>query len=263
MKKYIYAFFGILAFLSPFFILLCFVTEMRAQDSIGEVPLNVSGSSFKELIVGNWAAILTFVLYAVWEFALGETSKIKANSTVKLIYNWIMSFLKKKAGKVTIIAVVFGCSVLGSNVNAQSPFDGFFNPIAQNENFKVKKLQLDSTTTLTTPVASTSFLFRPSVAVTGVLFDLKTKETQTLTGAGFGISYGSYTVTNGVSYCNYSFNASLLTAIKINDETTANFGVAASVDVFNKVVGLLVGYLGTSGFADGHIVAGTTFSYSF
>jgi hypothetical protein len=241
------------------------ITAFCVNDSISnEVPLNVSGSSFKELIMNNWAVILYFVLYTVWEFALGETSKIKANSTVKLIYNWVTSFLKKKAGKVTIIAVVFGCSVVGLNAQTGNPWKGFLKPVALNENFKVSKLKVDSTaTTVTTATTSTTFLFRPSVAVTGVLFDLKTKETQTLTGAGIGISYGSYTVTNGVSYCNYSFNASLLTQVKINSTTTANFGAAASIDVFNKVVGLLVGYLGTSGFANGHMVVGTTFSYSF
>jgi hypothetical protein len=237
------------------------ITAFCVNDSIGEVPLNVSGSSFKELIINNWAAILTFVLYAVWEFALGETSKIKANSTIKLMYGWVMSFLKKKVTKVIIIAAVFGCSVTGLNAQTGSAWNGFFKPVAQNENFKVLKLSVDSTITSTSKTSA--FLFRPSVTVTGVLFDLKTKETQTLTGAGVGVSYGSYTVTNGTSYCNYSFNASLLTQIKINDETTANFGAAVSVDVFNKVVGLLVGYLGTNGFANGHMVVGTTFSYSF
>jgi hypothetical protein len=237
------------------------ITAFCVNDSIEEVPLNVSGGSFKDLIINNWAAILTFVLYAVWEFALGETSKVKANSTVKLVYNWVMSFLKKKAGKVTIIAVVFGCSVVGLNAQTSSPWKGFFKPVAQNENFKT--LKADATGTITSTTKTEAFLFRPSVTVTGVLFDLKTKETQTLTGAGVGLSYGNYTVTNGSSYCNYSFNASLLTSVKINDETTANFGAAGSIDVFNKVVGLLVGYLGTNGFANGHMVIGTTFSYSF
>lgn len=237
------------------------ITAFCVNDSIGEVPLNVSGSSFKELIMNNWAVILTFILYAVWEFALGETSKIKANSTVKLIYNWVMAALKKKVTKVIIIAVVFGCSVIGLNAQTGNPWKGFFKSVAQNENFKT--LKADVTGTVTSSTKTDAFLFRPSVTITGVLFDLKTKETQTLTGAGVGISYGSYTVTNGSSYCNYSFNASLLTSVKINDETTANFGAAASIDVFNKVVGLLVGYLGTSGFANGHMVVGTTFSYSF
>ncbi len=239
------------------------ITAFCVNDSIGEVPLNVSGSSFKELIMNNWTVILTFVLFSIWEFALGKTSKIKQNSTIELIYSWVMAALKKKVIKIIIIAAVFGCSVAGLNATAQTgnSWKGFFKPVAQNENFKVLKLSVDSTVTSTSKI--NAFLFRPSVTVTGVLFDLKTKETQTLTGAGVGVSYGSYTVTNGSSYCNYSFNASLLTQIKINEETTANFGAAVSVDVFNKVVGLLVGYLGTNGFANGHMVVGTTFSYSF
>lgn len=244
------------------------VTAFCVNDTVtsNEVVVNLTGNSLKGFLINNWAAFASIILVLIWECFLGETSKIKENSTIKLIYSWVISFLKKKAGKAMVIAAVFGFSVLGSNaINAQSsPWSGFLKPVSENSHLKLSKYSLTATDSTYISTTTGTWLFRPSLSLTAVLVDLKTKEIETLTSVGTGLSYGNYTTSSsGTAYCSYSFNASLLTQVSISGTTTANFGGAISADVFNKTIGLLIGYLGTSGFADGHIVIGTSFSYSF
>ena len=240
----------------------CSASDSTAQAALVDAGLSptvawliVTGLG---LILGHvaiptkFASVLFYIQKAIdyAQIALTWLNEKTNNGQVKNFYK-----------KASVVLILISLSVFA---NAQSPWSGFLKPVNENPILKSQNLkaslysEADSTST-----TSGSWLFRPSLSLTAVLVDLKTKDISSMTSVGTGISYGNFTTTNGTAYCNYSFNASLLTKVDISGTTTANFGAAISGDIFNKTIGLLVGYLGTSGFANGHIVIGTSFSYSF
>ena len=103
------------------------------------------------------------------------------------------------------------------------------------------------------------------MTLTALAFDLNTNKplAQSLQSIGTGISYGKFETIDNTPYCDYSFNAALLTKVNINGDNSPGFGGSLTVDVFNKTVGLGVGYLGQNGFANGHVLLLTSISYSF
>ena len=135
-------------------------------------------------------------------------------------------------------------------INAQSPFKGFFKPVSTNLVFANQSAILGGTDI---------WLFRPSISLTAVAVQFGGGQPvmQTLSSVGTGISYGNFTQIDGKPYCNYSVNVALLTQIKIDGVTSANFGAALTGDVFNKLIGAGVGYI------DKHVLLLTSVSISF
>jgi hypothetical protein len=251
MKKFI----SLLFFAALNIAAFCSVSDSTAHAALVSAGLSSTvawlivtgiGLIFSHVAIPNkFASILYYIQLAItW---INEKTN---NGQVKNFYKG-----------ASIILLFFMLSA--GAANAQSPWSGFLKPIKENQVLKNKMYSLTESSDDTNSLTSGTWLFRPSLSLTAVLVDLKTKDVETLNSVGTGISYGNFTTTDGTAYCNYSFNASILTQVTISGTTTANFGGAISADVFNKTIGLLIGYLGTSGFADGHIVIGTSFSYSF
>lgn len=127
------------------------------------------------------------------------------------------------------------------SVNAQS-FKGFFKPVTQNTVFNNQSGIFDGVDN------KGIWLFRPSVTLTALAIDLKSSNpvSQSLSSVGTGVSYGSFVTVDNKPYCNYSLNALFLTQVKLGEQTTTTFGGALTVDVFNKLIGIGVGYINKS-----------------
>ena len=238
------------------FLAVISITAFCVTDSTStELPLNVSGNSFKELIMSNWTVILTFILYAIWEFALGETSKVKSNSTVKLVYTWIMNFLKKKAGKITIIVVVFAFLGAGLSVNAQNPFKGFFNPKQEVLSEQYISVKNDGTININTGI----YLFRAAATVSGFAVPVKDSESvSSFQIAGMGLSYGYYTTE---AYCKYAINAFIVSNLKLGDLTSAKAGGLMTVGFFNNYLNVGMMYACPDKNYNFYITTGLTYTF--
>jgi|YelNatPaOPRAMG01_1025707.scaffolds.fasta_scaffold56367_2 hypothetical protein len=149
--------------------------------------------------------------------------------------------------------LIFGLLFLALAITtqAQSPFKGFFKPVATNPVFTNQSAILGGGTGV--------WLFRPSVSLTAVAVQFGGAQpvVQSLSSVGTGVSYGNFTQINGQPYCNYSVNAILLTSVKIDGVTSPKFGAAITADAFNKLVGAGVG------FVDNHFLFLTSISISF
>jgi hypothetical protein len=137
-------------------------------------------------------------------------------------------------------------------LNAQKPFEGFFKPI-QKEDINIVNLReyrdLGEFNTY-------SWIFRPAATVTAVAIDFE-GNSHSFSSFGIGLSYGKFTVVDDKPYCNYSFNALLLTGAEIGGEQKTSLGGALTVDVFNKIIGGGIAYI------DKKAMLLTTLSYSF
>lgn len=89
------------------------------------------------------------------------------------------------------------------------------------------------------------WLPRIAVSLTALAIDFTDKPilSHSLSSIGFGMSYGKYSIVNEKPYCNFSVNALLLTQIKIGDTENTKLGGALTIDVFNKLIGIGVGYV--------------------
>ena len=156
---------------------------------------------------------------------------------------------------LTITLLIFVIITL----NGQSPWTGFF----KKADIAVEKYQLERTEKLSvTPnitMPKLTLLMRPSLFLTALAIDLSEKQLKTVSSVGIGLSVGNFSEVNGEAYCNYSINAALLTDIKFEDtETLKNqFGAAITVDAYNKLVGVGVGYINKT------VMPLITVSYSF
>lgn len=139
--------------------------------------------------------------------------------------------------KKTVTILVFGF-IIGGLCQAQAPFKGFFKPVGQNQVFKTQKAIFGGE-------SKGVWLFRPSVTLTALAIDLKQSNpiSQSLSSVGTGVSYGNFSTVDNKPYCNYSVNALFLTQVKLGEQTVTTFGAAVTVDVFNKFIGLGVGYI--------------------
>jgi len=86
---------------------------------------------------------------------------------------------------------------------------------------------------------------RIAASITAIAVDFSESPALTvpLSSLGFGMSYGKYVVANEKPYCQFSVNALLLTQIKIGEEVSTKLGGALTVDVFNKLIGIGIGYV--------------------
>jgi len=224
----------------------------QVSDSTAVISYDF-GDSAMEFLKANWYTLVAVALFFISEW-IGE-SDLPENSIWRKLLNMAQGFFKKKAGKATVIvgAMLFLGNGL-SEVSAQSKWDGFFKPV---------DVVLDSKATFKAtdePVIDKGiWLFRPSVALTAVAFDFSGKDpvSVSLNTLGFGASYGKYSEVNEVAYCTYSFNAFLLTSVEIGGAQTTKLGGEVTVDVFNKIMGLGIGYI------DKKAMLLTTISYSF
>jgi hypothetical protein len=136
-------------------------------------------------------------------------------------------------------------------IEKPGPWKGFFKPVST-------VLPKTYSASLSATAATSEWLFRPSVTVTAYAIQFGPQaQSQSLSSVGTGISYGNFSQVNGQAYCNYSFNALLLTRINIGGQTSTTFGAALTGDVFNKIIGLGIGYINNKAMLL------TTLSYSF
>jgi hypothetical protein len=157
---------------------------------------------------------------------------------------------------ITVIALL----MFAITINAQqSHWNGFGKSIKhvmreQQEEFE-SQLRLGST--MAVAPTKTQLLFRPSISLTAFAIDFSDKPVAltSLTSAGFGLSYGKYSSTDG--YCYYSVNAQVLTSYKIGETQNVKVGAAITVDFYNKLAGAGVGYI------NNHIMPLITISHSF
>jgi len=174
---------------------------------------------------------------------------VKLSGTMKIVLS-LQNNQNKYMKKVIIILAVLmftGCIAPAQN------FHGFFKSKSEaitNCTFKWMKGDTTASNSLN------QWFYRPQLFIAAMAIPLGESQPQisTLSGAGIGISYGSYnTLTN---YCNWSINASFLTQVNMNKSTT-NIGGAISVDCWNKIMGIGGAYAGNKFYIL------TTVSYSF
>jgi hypothetical protein len=139
-------------------------------------------------------------------------------------------------------------------LNAQvKPMKGFFTPVNQVVRQDMKLLKAVN------PDAKMLWLFRPSFSMTAVAFQFGGDKplSKSLSSAGFGVSFGKFSTVSNEAYCYFSLNAAMLTQVNLSGSTSTSLGGSLTADVFNKFLGLGVGYL------DKHFMLLTTISYSF
>ena len=149
-----------------------------------------------------------------------------------------------KMKKTIIITLLCLLAIAGFS---QSPFHGFFKPKTA---LTVHYLKADNQ-------ASTSiWLFRPELSMTALAIQLGGSEpvVQSFNSIGSGISYAN--IDNSTGYCNYSFNAMLITKVNIGNISAVNFGGALTFDVYNKFISLGISYV------SGHTYLISQISYS-
>ena len=131
-------------------------------------------------------------------------------------------------------------------------FRGFFQPAD-------KAIELNEIRSVGAAPSSRTVMFRPNVFITAEAVRFGGGEPQMVAfkSSGMGISCGWFSDVDGKAYCNYSVNASLLTSVILGGETSTEWGAAVTADVFNKLIGVGVGYL------DCHPLLLLTVSYSF
>lgn len=115
----------------------------------------------------------------------------------------------------------------------------FFGPL--DKAVKEKQLVVAKADNVTMADVKPVFIFRPAVSATAVLIDFSgdNPATQTFSGVGLGVSYGSYTVdSNGDPWCRYAVNGSLWTSMKLDDPTQTHMGVSVTGEFLNRWVGL-------------------------
>lgn len=151
--------------------------------------------------------------------------------------------------KKLILSVVIAFGIISVS-NAQSLFQGFF----KSDEVAVKE-QMIKNRDLAGEFAKLPFIVRPAVfgTLTGVQFGGGKPEVKAFDIFGLGVSLTKYSTVNEKVWCDYSFNATVITTVN----GTFKVGGAVTVDAFNKVIGIGVGYI------DNHPMLLTTFSYSF
>lgn len=208
------------------------------------------------LIIGHfavpekWASVLIYVekatlgLYTFLHWLNLKTNKVSRTQRTERDLE-LRGRLKKTLTMVALLLIV-------GSASAQSPWSGFFKPVKLDQ---INTISLKSTDELSTY----AWLFRPSATLTAVAIDFSSGsvKSQSLSSVGLGVSYGKFSTVEDKAYCTYSFNALLLTSVKIGDEQSAALGGAVTVDAFNKLVGFGVGYI------DKSLMMLTTISYSF
>jgi hypothetical protein len=207
------------------------------------------------LSVNSYAASLilpdapAFNLHILWVTFVGAIVGYfgKTGFVNNKVFEQNKARLKKAAGIILLLLAV-------GVTNAQDgKFSGFFKPVDQVVQGVAMRADQPADASFTT------WIFRPSVTLTAFAIDFREKPAlaKSFTSFGFGLSYGKFTTINEKAYCNFSANALLLTSVKIGDVQSAAVGGAVTVDVFNKLLGVGVGYL------DKSFMLLTTLSYSF
>jgi hypothetical protein len=210
------------------------------------------------LIIGHfavpqkWASILIYVekialgFYTFLHWLNLKTNKVSRTQKTERDLE-LRGRLKKT---LTIIALLL---IVGT-ASAQSRWSGFFEPVKKE---RLNTIQLKSSKDGIFETGA--WLFRPSATLTAVAIDFSSGSvtSQSLSSVGLGVSYGKFSTVEEKAYCTYSFNALLLTSVKIGDEQSTSLGGAVTIDAFNKLVGFGVGYI------DKSFMMLTTISYSF
>jgi hypothetical protein len=160
-----------------------------------------------------------------------------------------ITFKTKPMKKLLLIAIVCAFAI---SANAQ--LKGFFSPI---DNVVVERSSIKDVGVRLGDVSP--WLLRPyfSLTAAAIQFGGGTPKTYALNSFGLGVSYGKYGEVNTKAYCYYSVNLSLLTQVELSGVMSTAFGGALTIDVFDKIIGIGVGYL------DKHVMLLTTISYSF
>jgi hypothetical protein len=158
--------------------------------------------------------------------------------------------------KLLLIAIMLFAVI---QLTAQKPFEGFFKPITKKNVTYVAHSDIRSLIggeDYRDIDEIRKFIFRPAATITAVAIDFE-GNSQSFSSFGFGVSYGKFSVVDDTPYCNYSFNALVLTGMELGGEQKTSIGGALTVDVFNKIIGAGFGYI------DNKVMFLTTLSYSF
>jgi hypothetical protein len=159
---------------------------------------------------------------------------------------------------LTIIMLLIFAVTLNAQ-STQSSWHGFGKGIKQVMEEQREQLakELFANPNFVIPTTNMQFLFRPAITLTAFAVDFSNKPANltSLTSAGFGLSYGKFSIEN--AYCYYSVNALLLTEYKIGGTESVKLGAAITVDAYNKLIGVGVGYI------NNHFMPLVTISHSF
>jgi hypothetical protein len=124
-----------------------------------------------------------------------------------------------------------------TTINAQS-FKDFLKPAKENPAFKTYSVTLDGS-------SISPWLFRPYIAMNAYQVNLGgAPVNQSFSSVGAGLRYGKFIQTETGVYCQYSFNAMLMTSVKIGGVNSATMGFGLTGDVFNGLIGAGVAYVG-------------------
>jgi hypothetical protein len=239
-------------------LLFAVVFMVGAQVSDSTISVNYHfGDSIANFWYQNMWTLIFAALYFLSEW-LGETNKVPEGSVWKKALNFVLSIVKKKAGKVSVIigAILFLGLGFGGEMKAQeNPWKGFF----KEKQTAVNQHQFFKSNDTIISISDKVLLFRGSAAVVGTAISIgKNVETSSFSAAGFGISYGAY---NETAYCLYSVNAFVMPTFKMGDVVSTKIGGAVTVDVFDKLFGVGIGYADFGSGFKFQIL--TTLSYSF
>lgn len=139
-----------------------------------------------------------------------------------------------KAGKKAMLLLMFIGLSVASQAQDVGKFKGFFRPVEVSD-IASAGLKADNT----------AWKFRPTATLVATSYTLKYDEfgefkgfdSNPLSGAGLGLSYAHYIVSNGEPYNNYSFNALLL----LSTDDKADVSLAGTLSAF-QLVNVGVGY---------------------
>ena len=151
--------------------------------------------------------------------------------------------MKKIVGLLLIVSLAF-------TLNAQSPWNGFFKPVTENEIYA--KAVFGSAIT----VDSVRWKFRPSVFVAADAIKINggVAVTNPLSAIGTGVSYSKYIDNNGTPYQQLSISALLLTNISIGTTAFTRIGGGVVVGAFDGIVNIGAAYIGNNVY----VLLGTT-----
>lgn len=191
----------------------------------------------------SWAKKIAYLLYMLLDKIDKKINNVSASQRqeslkqqeLKLMLQdeqeKIMPKIGAKKPILTVALLLVGITFL----NAQSPWNGFFDPVSQavNQSYLMKADGESS--------GEGVFKFRTSFSLTALAIDLSEQApvATSLSAAGLGLSYGKYiTTSDDKPYCKYSINAAFLTKMQFGESTDAKLGISVTGDVFNKILGV-------------------------
>jgi hypothetical protein len=238
----------------------CQVADESLKDSLVAIGITPAWSAvigavlivIGKVIPNKWTDIMLYIEKLFYAIYLG-LNKIN-EKTNRLSKSQKIALALKKGASVMLLLL---CINITSS--AQGSFHNFWKSTKHCIVLDPSAAKLNILTDTTIDYIS-KWSFKPAATLTAVAIDvsdIKNSLSQSLSSIGLGLRYGNYETVDNTAYCNYSFNALLLTSIKIGETTSTKLGGAITVDVFNNLLGGGIGYINNK------LLLLTTISYSF